>query len=111
VLFTCHAVSAMAGTDFMATTSTSLDFAVGSMPGDTNCINVSVTEDSAQEGDETFSVALMLTTSDPNVVLGTDMTTITIIDNDSECVCVYVPLGIYGRACAERGLCNRSWCL
>jgi hypothetical protein len=30
----------------------------------------------------------MLTTSDPNVVLGNDMTTITITDNDSECVCV-----------------------
>jgi hypothetical protein len=66
--------SAMADTDFINTTS----FAVGSMPGDTHCINVPITDDSALEGDETFNVALTLTTSDPNVVLGNDMTTITI---------------------------------
>jgi hypothetical protein len=76
--------SAIADTDFMTTTSTSLDFAVGSMPGDTHCINVPITDDSALEGDETFNVALTLTTSDPNVVLGTNMTAITITDNDSE---------------------------
>jgi hypothetical protein len=60
------------------------------MPGDTHCINVSITDDGALEGDETFSVALTLTTSDPNVVLETDMTTITITDDDSECACLHV---------------------
>jgi hypothetical protein len=106
--------SAVADTDFINTTSTSLDFAVASMPGDTHCINVTINEDSALEGDETFNVALMLTTSDPNVVLGTDMTTITITDNDSECVCVYVCMyycmGIFiqSRTCGQRGLCYRS---
>jgi hypothetical protein len=85
----------MVGTDFTAITSMSLDFAVGSMPGDTHCINVFITNDGALEEDKTFNVALTLTTSDPNVMLGNDMTTITITDNDSECLCVYVPLGIY----------------
>jgi hypothetical protein len=75
----------MADTDFINTTSTSLDFAVGSMPGDTHCINVSITDDSALEGDETFSVALMLTTSDPNVTLGNDTTAVTITDDDGKC--------------------------
>jgi hypothetical protein len=84
--------SAVADTDFINTTSTSLDFAVASMPGDTHCINVTINEDSALEGDETFNVALMLTTSDPNVVLGTDMTAITIIDNDSECENLYIKI-------------------
>jgi hypothetical protein len=81
----------MADTDFINTVSLRfLDFAVGSMPGDSHCINVSITDDSALEGDETFIVALMLTTSDPNVVLGTDMTAITITDNDSECEHLYI---------------------
>jgi hypothetical protein len=80
--------SAMADTDFINTTAT-LDFAVDSMPGDTYCINVSITDDSVLEGDKTFNVALTLTTSDPNIMLGTDMTTITITDDDSECLYVY----------------------
>jgi hypothetical protein len=92
-----HLASAMDDTDFN-TTSMSLDFAVGSMPGDSYCINVNITEDSALVG-EIFNVELMLTTSDPNVVLGNNMTTVTITDDDSECA--YVLLGL--PACAQQG--------
>jgi hypothetical protein len=93
--------SAMADTDFINTTFTSLDFAVGSMPGDTHCINVSITDDSALEGDETFNVALTLTTSDPNVVLGTDMTTITITNDDSKSYISFLSVHVECSGCVS----------
>ena len=63
-------------------TSVSSDevFTTGSTDNDTRCVNITIEDDEALERDETFTVTL--TTSDPNVMLGQDMTTITIVDND-----------------------------
>jgi hypothetical protein len=92
--------SAVADTDFINTTSLSFDFGVGSMPGDTHCIYVLIFNDGALEEDETFNVALTLTTSDPNVMLGNDSTTITITDDDSEHACFQ----LVNHVCKERSL-------
>ena len=46
------------------------------------CIDVSITEDEVLEGDQTFTV--ILTTSDPNVLLGNNETTVIIMDSRSE---------------------------
>ena len=44
------------------------------------CVSATITDDGALELDKTFTVTL--TTSDPAVILGNDITTITITDND-----------------------------
>ena len=60
----------------------SLTFTPGSSENDTRCVNVTIMDDNALEGNQTFSV--ILSTSNPNVMLRTNVTTITIIDNDSK---------------------------
>ena len=57
-------------------------FPTGTSNGGMQCINVIIIDDSAMEGDETFTVTL--TTSSPVVTLGNAVTTIT-IDIDGEC--------------------------
>jgi hypothetical protein len=54
-------------------------FPTGASNGAMQCVSVTITDDSAVEGDETFTVSL--TTSSP-VALGNAMTTITIMDTD-----------------------------
>jgi hypothetical protein len=54
-------------------------FPAGASNGAMQCISVTITDDSAVEGDETFT--LSLTTSSP-VALGNSMTAITIMDTD-----------------------------
>ena len=44
------------------------------------CVNVTIEDDEALEGDETFTVTLA--TSDRNVVIEMNVTIITIMDND-----------------------------
>ena len=43
-------------------------------------MNITILEDGALEGDQTFTV--VLTTLDPDVMLSRNLTTVTIMDND-----------------------------
>ena len=72
---------AMENSDFTFL-STDLIFLRGSTDSTSKCVNITITDDTALEGNQAFTVTL--TTSDPDVVLRNSMTTITIEDNDSE---------------------------
>ena len=61
--------------------STNLTFLRGSTDSTSECANISITDDTALEGNQTFTVTL--TTSDPDVAVRNRMTLITIEDNDS----------------------------
>ena len=76
----CHSIAATAGTDYEAPSQQLLTFPAGTSTGVMSCVDVSITDDSAVEGDETFTVSL--TSSSPIVTLGNDQVTITITDND-----------------------------
>ena len=60
------------------------EFPVGSGNGVSSCISVSISEDLLVEGNEIFSVKLMLDTESRGVTLGNAETTVTIIDEDSQ---------------------------
>jgi hypothetical protein len=74
-----YPITAADGSDYTGD-SFNTTFTSGSMYGATRCVNITILEDGALEGDQTFTV--MLTTSDPNVVIGINMTVVTIMDND-----------------------------
>ncbi len=59
-----------------------LTFTTGSMDGSTQCLNVTITEDTLVEGDETFSVTLTLTPPEQAVTAENTTTTVTITDNE-----------------------------
>jgi len=52
----------------------------GAFNGSMECANISIVNDNRLEENETFDIEL--TSSDPAVVLGNDVTTTTIIDDD-----------------------------
>jgi hypothetical protein len=56
--------------------------AVGSQDGNIECVDIFIVDDGALERNETFT--LEITTSDPVVLLGNNVTTITIIDNEGK---------------------------
>lgn len=60
--------------------SSDVIFAFGSSQESTECVIITITEDTMFETDETFTLAL--TTSDPDVNLGNNVTFITIMDTD-----------------------------
>ena len=64
-------------------TSVSSDeiFASGSADNDTRCLSITILDDSLFESDEE-DFSLILTTPDPNVILGNNETIITIMDNN-----------------------------
>ena len=53
-------LSTVEGVDFSVTDPTQLNvfFEAGSMNGDTDCINITILDDSAVEGDHSFTVSL-----------------------------------------------------
>ena len=57
-------------------------FQSGSTDNATECVNISIMNDSALEGDQDFT--LILSTSDTNVHIARNTTIITIIDDDGE---------------------------
>ena len=57
-------------------------FPSGSTNNATQCVGIFIVDDNALEGDQIFT--LSLTTSDPSLILGTNLTTITITHNDSK---------------------------
>ncbi len=71
--------AAVAGLEYISSLSSEI-FTAGSTNGATRCKLIPVTDDDALEEDKTFT--LTLATPDPDVMLGTDRTTITITDND-----------------------------
>ena len=70
----------MEGIDYIFAPS-NLTFPSGSTDSTPGCVNISITDDAALEGNQTFTVTL--TTSDPDVLLGNNVTVVTIEDNDS----------------------------
>ena len=70
--------SAVAGSDYEMTTM-NLAFPISSMDNDIQCLNITIMEDTLVEGDETFAVTL---TTALGVTTGTDITIITITDNE-----------------------------
>lgn len=73
--------TALAGTDYVNVSSKEV-FPFGSTNGATTCVDITILDDNAMEGDQTFNVAL--TTSNPNVLLGNIVAVISIINNDSK---------------------------
>ena len=71
--------SALASVDYISS-STTVIFPSGSTSGDTKCVNITLIEDDALEGNLSFTVSL--TTSDPDVMILISTATIHITDND-----------------------------
>ena len=60
--------------------SSNLSFPVGSSDADAQCLNITIINDDALEGDQMF--ALSLTTLDRNAMIAGNVTAITITDSD-----------------------------
>ncbi len=69
----------MDGLDYVPVAA-NLTFVTGSTNNDVRCLNITIVDDSALEGNQTFTVKL--TTSDPDVIPGINITTINIADDD-----------------------------
>ena len=72
-------VIALAGYDYK-NLSFNETFPSGSIDGDVKCTNITIMEDNALEASETFIVTLK--SSDSSVIIVTNISTVTIIDND-----------------------------
>ena len=59
-----------------------LTFSINSTNGDTQCLNVSVTDDTLVEMNETFSMVLTIVTTGLGVTIGDNITTFIIEDNE-----------------------------
>ena len=59
-----------------------MTFMVGDADGQERCATIALTEDDLVECEEDFTVSLALVTSNPNLSLGTEITTVTISDSD-----------------------------
>ena len=69
----------MAGFDYVYA-NVDLIFASGSGGNDTECASIPIIDDTALEGDQMFFVTL--TSVDPDVMLGSNVTGVTIADSD-----------------------------
>ena len=70
----------MAGFEYVGISS-DVTFVPGSASSDVQCMNISIIDDTALEGN--FSFIVSLTSSDPDVLVGRDTATIIITDDDS----------------------------
>ena len=59
---------------------------VGDPNGHERCANISLMNDILVESEEDFTVTLALVTSEPNLSLGTNTTTVSIEDSDCTCM-------------------------
>ena len=75
--------SATANVDY-ETVNMNLTFVVNSTDSTAQCLNVTITDDTLVEGDEIFMVTLVVVTTGVGVTLGSNSTTILIIDNDGQ---------------------------
>ena len=71
--------SALVGSDYTDPRQ-NITFSSGSANGFAICVNISLLDDSALEGGQTFTV--VLTTSDPYVITTVNTTTVMITDSD-----------------------------
>ncbi len=71
--------AAIDGSDYVKYSSNEI-FTSGSDDDAVRCVDISIVEDNALEGIQTFT--LTLSTSDPDVTLGNNITTINVTDND-----------------------------
>ena len=71
----------MSGNDYSAIQSAET-FTSGAARNNSICVDITVIDDSALEGDQTFS--LMLNTLDPDVLILINTSIIKIIDNDGQ---------------------------
>ena len=55
-------------------------FVTGSTDSSMECVNITILDDDAFEGDQTFTVSI--STSDLSVMFGTNTMSVTITDND-----------------------------
>ena len=62
-------------------------FLAGSTDGDMQCLTVSIVDNTVMNGAMTFTVTLI--TADPDVMLGNNMTTVIITDNEGTPVATY----------------------
>ena len=74
-------ISAIAGSDYI-TVSSSFVFTSGSTDNAARCVNITIIDDGALEGDQIFVVTLIPTATHDGLMLGIDRTCITITDND-----------------------------
>ena len=80
------------GSDYLGV-SMDFVFPAGSISGTQQCINITIIDNSTVDEDETFTVTL--STSDPRVKLDNNVTTVTILDIDLECVYYYKTKVLY----------------
>jgi hypothetical protein len=71
----------LAGLDYTSISSEEV-FLSGSIDGSDECVDITLLPEDPMERDETFTVTL--TTTDPDVTLGTSVITITIDNDDCE---------------------------
>ena len=77
-------VSAVAGSDYIMTSDSSLELPVGAVNGDmSQCLTVMVTNDEIIEEDETFTVTLTVNTA--GVIVGNTETVVTIMTSTNDC--------------------------
>ena len=67
-------------------TSSDVTFSFGSTDSSLGCVNITILDDAALDGNKAFTVTL--TTSDPDVLLGNSLTVITIVDDDSTLIAI-----------------------
>lgn len=72
-------IAAMAGSDYINDSSIEV-FPSGSTDGVSRCLDITILDDDAIEGNQTFNVTV--TTLDPDVLLWAYVTTVTITGND-----------------------------
>ena len=69
---------------------TSLTFPSTSLAMQEVCISVNITDDEVTEANETFTIGLTLAT--PDILKGGSTVSITIVDDDGECIVIYYQL-------------------
>ena len=90
---TIYKILSVAGSDYVAG-PLQATFLRSSMEGATSCVNISILQDMVLEGDHSFGVEV--TSATPSVVVvGTPSEeTVTILDDESTCVCKLIVLHI-----------------
>ena len=68
--------------DYQSLLNKPVMFYVGERNGSERCTNVTLNEDLLVECEEEFSVSLMIATDKPNLSLGNDVISVTIVDSN-----------------------------
>lgn len=79
LIMDCIIYTGQDSSDYTAVSSDKI-FVTGSTNGATRCVNITIIDDNALEGEQTFSV--ILTTEDSAIILGIPTAIVTIQDDD-----------------------------